>query len=444
MTEEAPAGFSPVQGAARLLRPMAGMRVLLLIPKRTYRAADFVSAAGRLGINLVVGSDGALSLMGQSVVHVDLDDLEGSINRLVERSGPVGAVVAADTPMLVLAAATALRMGLPTNSVTAVTAATDKRLQRELWAAAAVAQPAFRVIPAQASDDDVVTAVIEVGCPCVVKAVSLSASQGVLRADDAAAAGTAAAQIRGILGSVGRRDSEPLLVEEYVPGWELSIDGLLLDGQLTVTAVFDKPDTPEGPTFEETMLVAPSQLDADTLATAVRTAAEAARALGLARGPIHAELRIDARDGRRRPTMIELAARSIGGLCSRALRYLDGASLEEMVLANALGRRVAASRIARPTGVLMVPVETRGVLRAVEGRAAARDVPGITGISITIPVGDRVRPLPDGDRYLGFIFADGETQHEVRDALRAARRELRVVVDQSNSPGWPGAVRSAS
>ncbi|MHB8487566.1 MAG: ATP-grasp domain-containing protein [Candidatus Dormibacteria bacterium] len=416
-------------GGQQAMAALAGARVLLLIPARTYRAADFVSAARRLGIDLVVGSDGALSLVGEALVHVTAGDLAGSTDRLVERSGAVDAVIAADNPMLILAAATSVRMGLPTNSVAAVTAATDKAIQRELWAEAGTAQPAFRVIRAGTPGADLVRAAEDVGFPCVVKAVSLSASQGVLRAENGLEALKAATQIRRILTRAGRPDSEPLVVEEYVPGWELSIDGLLVDGELTVTAVFDKPDSPEGPTFEETVLVTPSRLDAMTLAAAEGTAAQAARALGLERGPIHAELRIDSRDGRQRPTMIELAARSIGGLCSRALRFLDGVSLEELVFANALGQRIAAPRIPRPTGVLMIPVETCGTLRAVEGREAAHDVPGITGVSITIPIGDAVRPLPDGDRYLGFLFAEGETHAEVEDALRAARRQLRVVVD---------------
>jgi biotin carboxylase len=158
----------------------------------------------------------------------------------------------------------------------------------------------------------------------VVKAVSLSGSQGVLRADDRAGAVAAARRIRQVLAGAGRPVHEPLLVEAYVPGWELSIDGLLSDGELTVTAVFDKPDTPQGPTFEETVLVTPSRLPQPILSEALGTAARAAAALRLRHGPIHAELRLDARDSGRRPTMLELAARSIGGLCSRALRFWTG------------------------------------------------------------------------------------------------------------------------
>jgi biotin carboxylase len=396
-------------------------RVLLLVPARTYRAADFILAAERMGLDLVVASDGALPI-GGAVIPVRSADLDASARRIPALAGPVDAVVAADTPMLVLAATVAAKLGLPCNPVDAVRAALDKAAQRQRWAAAGVPQPSFRLVPAGAC---VRQAAEAVGVPCVVKAVSLSASQGVLRADDPAAAVEAGRRVRQVLDEAERPAAEPLLVEEYLPGPELSIDGVLTAGDLTVTAVFDKPGTPDGPTFEETLLVTPSRLAAGTLATAVRVAADAARALGLCTGPVHAELRICDRG----PAMLELAPRSIGGLCSRALRFPGGASLEEIVLANALGRPVpAAAGPARPSGVFMLPVPRPGILRAVEGRDGALAVPGVTGLTITIPPGQRVRPLPDGDRYLGFVFAEADTPAGVEHALTAAVARLRVVI----------------
>ena len=396
-------------------------RVLLLVPARTYRAADFILAAERMGLDLVVASDGALPL-GRAVIPARSADLDASARRILALAGPVDAVVAADTPMLVLAATVAAELGLPRNPVDAVRAALDKAVQRQRWAAAGVPQPSFRLVPA---GDCVRQAAEAVGFPCVVKAVSLSASQGVLRADDPAAAAQAGRRIRQVLDEAERPSAEPLLVEEYLPGPELSIDGVLTAGDLTVTAVFDKPGMPDGPTFEETLLVSPSRLAAGTLAAAVRTAADAARALGLCTGPVHAELRICDRG----PAMLELAPRSIGGLCSRALRFPGGVSLEEIVLANALGRPVPATTgPARPSGVFMLPVPRAGVLRAVEGRDSALAVPGVTGLTITIPPGQRVRPLPDGDRYLGFVFAEADTPAGVEHALTAAVARLRVVI----------------
>ena len=403
-------------------------RVLLLVPARTYRAADFILAAERMHLDLVVASDGALPLGGRRVIPARSAEIDASARRIVALAGRVDAVVAADTPMLVLAATVAAAMGLPHNPVDAVRAATDKAAQRQCWAAAGVPQPSFRLV---AAGDCVRPAAEAIGFPCVVKAVSLSGSQGVLRADDPAAAVEAARRIRQILDEAERPASEPLLIEEYLPGPELSIDGVLRAGDLTVTAVFDKPGMPDGPTFEETLLVSPSRLAAGTLAAAVRTAADAARSLGLSAGPVHAELRAgnEHRDRDRGPAMLELAPRSIGGLCSRALRFPGGASLEEIVLASALGRPVpAATGPVRPSGVFMLPVPRPGILRAVEGKDGALAVPGVTGLTITIPPGQRVRPLPDGDRYLGFVFAEADTPAGVEQALTAAVARLRVVI----------------
>jgi biotin carboxylase len=349
-----------------------------------------------------------------------------------------------------LAAVIAGQLGLPHSPAEAVRNAADKARQRQRWAATGVPQPRFEIVPAAARAGTIRRAAETVGFPCVVKAISLSASQGILRADEPAAAVTAAARIRRVLAAAGRPDAEPLLIEEYLPGPELSIDGLLAADGLTVTAIFDKPAMPDGPTFEETLLVTPSRLPGPVLAAAVETAGRAARALGLTHGPVHAELRIDERGGSEggraignggreapiqgragRAAMLELAARSIGGLCSRALRFPGGATLEELILASALGKPVPAAGHdpARPTGVYMLPVPRPGVLRAVEGRDRAAAVPGITGLTITTPVGQRVRPLPDGDRYLGFIFAESATRHEVEQALTTARDQLRVIIE---------------
>jgi biotin carboxylase len=404
----------------------AGRRVLLLVPARSYRAADFMLAAAKMGLDLLVASDGALPVGGSPVIPVHQGDPDRCADQVAARCGPVDAVVAADSPMLLLAAAVAARLGLAHNPAGALRAAADKARQRQCWADAGLAQPRYRIVPEHAPDAAVWQAAAATGFPCVVKAVSLTAGQGVLRADDAAQAVRAAARIRRVLTAAGQREAGSLLVEEYLPGPEVSIDGLLTDGALTPVAIFDKPAMPDGPTFEETLLVTPSRLARRVIDGAVRTAGHAARAIGLRTGPVHAELRVTGTG----PAMLELAARSIGGLCSRALRFPDGRSLEELILANALGEPVPAGdqKPGRPCGVFMIPVPRAGVLRSVEGRADAEAVPGVTGVTITIPVGRRVCPLPDGDQYLGFVFAEGGTAAEVENALTTASQRLRAVI----------------
>src|SRR5215472_12777183 len=285
-----------------------------------------------MGVDLTVATDGALFLGGRPVIPVRPGDPARGAELIASRSGPMDAVVAADAPMLPLAAAAAAALGLPHNPADAVLAAADKARQRQRWAAAGVAQPRFEIVPAPAPDPAIRQAAAAIGFPCVVKAVSLSASQGVLRADDPDQAVRAAARIRRVVADAGQPGGEPLLVEGYLHGPELSIDGLLTDGDLTPLAIFDKPAMTDGPTFEETLLVTPSRLPGPVQAAAVGTAGRAARALGLHAGPVHAELRVSDTG----PAMLELAARSIGGLCARALRFPGGKSLEELILASAL------------------------------------------------------------------------------------------------------------
>jgi hypothetical protein len=227
----------------------------------------------------------------------------------------------------------------------------------------------------------------------------------------------------------------PLLVEEYVPGAEVAVEGLLSGGDLEVLAVFDKPDPLVGPYFEETIYVTPSRLPPDRLARVHALTADAVTALGLTEGPVHAELRLGepapggGEDGAR---VLEVAARTIGGLCARTLRFGAGIALEELVLRHALGLPTdGLTREPAASGVMMLPIPRAGVLVGVRGQDAARAVPGVVGLEITINPGRPVRPLPEGDRYLGFVFARGATPAEVEDSLRRAHATLDVVIDDA-------------
>jgi biotin carboxylase len=248
----------------------------------------------------------------------------------------------------------------------------------------------------------------------VVKPVSRSASQGVIRVDDAAGAEAAGIRIRAILGDT----PEPLLVESFMSGAEVALEGLLVEGRLEVLAVFDKPDPMDGPFFEETIYVTPSRQPPPVLANIESITARAAAALGLGEGPVHAELRIGAEGA---VTIIELAARSIGGLCARALRFGRGVSLEEVILRHALHLGLdGLDREAQASGVMMLPIRSGGVLDRVSGKERALAIEGVVGVEISIAPGRPLIPLPEGDRYLGFVFAQGSTAQEVEDALRRA------------------------
>jgi biotin carboxylase len=401
-------------------------RVLLLLPTSTYRAPDFVRAASRLGVEVVVGSDEMPVLIEGGVeraVVVPLDDPGTAADLIVALDGRRGvdAVVAVDDRGVMVAAAAGERLGFPHNPPDAVAATRDKIAMRRALAAAEVPQPAFTVVEGDLPDPAAFP------LPWVLKPIDRSGSQGVIRADDVDTANIARARIRALsdLPCDG-----PLLVEQYVPGIEVAVEGLLRDGELTVLAVFDKPDPLEGPYFEETLYVTPSRVPPAVLGRVEILTARACAAIGLVEGPVHAELRLEQVGGGERVHVIEVASRSIGGLCARTLRFGAGIALEELVLRHALGMPLdGIEREPGASGVMMLPIPAAGTLREVRGQDAARNVPGITGLEITMPRGRPVVPLPEGDRYLGFLFARGATPESVEDSLRAAHAALVVDIE---------------
>ncbi|CAN5658817.1 ATP-grasp domain-containing protein [soil metagenome] len=403
-------------------------RVLLLLPTATYRASDFGDAARALGAEVVVGTERKLAISSftdASCLVVDLEHPEAAADAIAtfaERR-PLDAIVGVDDQGVLAAAHAARRLRLPHNDPAAVAATRNKAVMRRALHAAGVPQPAYRVASAGC---DVVELAHEVGWPCVLKPVSLAASRGVIRANDAREAIAASERIRAVLAAADRDPSEPLLIEAYVPGPEVVVEGLLRGGELEVLAVLDKPDPLEGPFFEETLFITPSRLAPRTRGEIERQTAAATAALGLTEGPIHAELRVGP-DGAR---VLEIAARSIGGLCSRSLRFGLGASLEEVILRHALGLSLDhLERERGASGVMMLPIPRAGVLKEVRGVDQARAIAGITEVVVTLGRMRPVQPLPEGDRYLGFMFARADSPAEVEAALRAAHARLEVVIE---------------
>ena len=357
--------------------------------------------------------------MGDRAVVVPLTDVDAAVGAIValHRRAPIDAVLAVDDQGVLIASAAAASLGFRHNSPGAVAATRDKTIMRARLGAASLNQPVYRIVPPGA---DVVAAATQIGFPCVVKPVSRSASQGVIRVDDAIQAHGAGVRIRAMTVDF----PESLLVERFVPGDEVAVEGLLTGGRLEVLAVFDKPDPLNGPFFEETIYVTPSRQPFEILTDIGSTAAQATAALGLREGPVHIELRIGP-DGV--VTILELAARSIGGLCARALRFGAGVSLEEVIVRHALGIGLdGLTREPQASGVMMLPIRAAGVLDHVLGQERALATEGVVGLEISVASGRSMVPLPEGDRYLGFIFARGATPQFVEAALRQAEACLEV------------------
>ena len=417
------------------------MRLLLLLPTVTYRTVAFVEAARRLGVDVTVASERPSTFERANptgLVTLDFADPARAAGqaRAFARTHPVHGVVGVDDDTAVVAAAIAEQLGLRGNPVAAAEAARDKHRQRQLLAAAGVAVPRFELLTTAADPEGVSRSA---AYPCVLKPLRLSASRGVVRADTPAEFVAAFERIKRILEQPGCHPaSRSLLVEEFVPGREVAVEGLVTQDALTVLAIFDKPDPLDGPFFEETIYVTPSRLAQTAQQQVVACAQAAVGALGLREGPIHAEVRHNDRGA----WLIELAARPIGGRCSGALRFDTGEtgkgrgetlSLEEIIIRHALGMELPTlERERQASGVMMIPVPAAGVLREVRGLDAARAVPLVEEVVITAHPGQTLVPWPEGSRYPGFIFARGERPEAVEAALRAAHARLDFLSEPAN------------
>jgi biotin carboxylase len=404
-------------------------RILLLTTPSSYRTAAFAAAAERLGLELVKGVDLPRELAEQWRVKlaIDLRDQDAAVREIVRFAAerPLDAILAADDSGSLVAAQASAALGLPHNPPEAALAARDKLVMRQRLAAGGLPVPWFRAF---GLDDDPAWVASLVPYPCVVKPTRLSASRGVIRADDPPSFVAAFQRVRRLLVGEGHDPrTTPILVEGFIPGGEVALEGLLTGGALRVLALFDKPDPLDGPFFEETIYVTPSRLPAATQRAIADATARAAAALGLREGPVHAELRVTDAG----PWLLELAGRSIGGLCSTILQFGTGLSLEEIILRHAAGLPLPPlERERAAVGVMMIPIPRAGILRGVCGVDEARAVPGIVDVEITAKLNYRLVPLPEGGSYLGFIFARGDDPAAVAAALRAAHAKLRFEIRQ--------------
>jgi len=415
-------------------------RLLLFTAKLGYQTRSFEEAARKLGVRLVYVTDRCHQLedpWGDQAVAVHFETPEAAAYAVMEtlRGQDVAGILALGDRPAAAAAYAARGLGVLHNHPAAVEACRSKLRMREIFRDAGLNVPRFRSLPITPTPEP---SLLGLSYPCVLKPLSLSASQGVVRANNRDEFLAAAARVRRLLQSpeiLATREPnlDQMLVEGYIPGREVAVEGLLTDGELRVLAIFDKPDALEGPYFEETIYVTPSWFPESTQHAIEKCAKDALRALGLSHGPIHAEFRIN--DNGVWP--LEVAPRPIGGLCARSLRFsFDGEAepigLEELLVRHALelpGWNSPRERTA--SGVMMIPVPKSGILEAVSGEEAARLVPDVTELMITARLHDAVAAWPEGSSYLGFLFARANTPEEVERALRNAHEKLAFKITPS-------------
>lgn len=412
-------------------------RVLLLATTTGYQTRMFSDAAAALGVEIVYATDRCEHLddpWRDGAIPVRFHEEWRSVDTVLKalESRPVsGVLVVGDRP-IVMAAYLARLLGLPGHPPEAAGVARDKRLLRERLKAGGFLVPQFFAVPASVDPSAVLS---RVAFPAVVKPTVLSGSRGVIRVDDALSFVTAFSRVQRLLASGDVRDlrdpeADVIQVESYIPGAEYALDGILEHGVLHALAIFDKPDPLEGPYFEESVYVTPSRADAAIQRQIEDVVARAAKAIGLHHGPVHAECRVNARG----VYVLEVAARPIGGLCARALRFTKpgepAIGLEQVLLRHAIGEPVGDwTREPDASAVMMIPIPRSGVFRGVTGVDEARRVAGVDDVLVTAKPDQQLLALPEGASYMGFIFAHAPTPAAAEQAVRAAHGCLRVTID---------------
>lgn len=411
----------------------ANTSVILIIPSASYRTSPFMDAVSKLELKVLVLTDKSQVFSRNypdKVITMDFENWRVQIENIREWSvkHDLQAVVGVDEESIVLAARLSEILGLKHNSLESVKLTKDKFLMRKALKDAGLKVPWFKRFSVHQAPQEYLK---EISFPCILKPTFLSASQGVVRANNPDEYCRGVEMLSKLLAQAevikrGGEQANWLLVEEFLPGKEVSLEGIVSKGKLKELAIFDKPETLDGPTFPETILITPTLLDKPLQESLLETAQTTVEALGIIKGPVHLEFRINKKGN----FILECAARSIGGLCTKVLEFKGGMSLEELILRSVLGRNIGKTNLSGTVkGVMMMPIKNKGILREFRGIEAALAVKGITDLQITIKNGGTLEPLPEGGRYLGFIFAEGKDQKTVLKNLKNAWAKIEVVSD---------------
>jgi biotin carboxylase len=409
-------------------------RVLLFATKLGYQTRSFNAAAEKLGVELAFVTDRCQRLDDPwndhaLAAHFEMPEAAAFEVMQAQRDLQVDGILALGDRPTLTAAYVARGLGILHNHPASVEACRSKLRTREVFREAGILTPWFRAVPLDPLPEP---ALLEISYPCVLKPLSLSASQGVVRVNNRQEFQAGAARLKRLLQSAEiRATREPnldqMIVEGYLPGREVAVEALLTEGSLRVLAIFDKPDPLEGPYFEETIYVTPSRLPIADQQAIEKSLLASVQALGLGHGPVHAEFRLNEKG----VWPLEIAPRPIGGLCSKSLRFLptnetETMGLEELLLRHSLGLSGSDSpREQQASGVMMIPVPSSGIFEKVEGEDAAWQTPGISSVEITARLHDFIAAWPESSSYLGFLFARAETSQQVEEALRSAHSKLK-------------------
>lgn len=402
---------------------------MLIAPSRSYRVASYINAARQLGYQILIVSDSEHSLVSSIAngITVDFQQQDSAYAIIVKslRHQNILAVIATDDLVVTLSSRVARRLGLPHNDPEATRLTYRKDLARIRLQQQGCNVPDYSVCPF----DEMVEYSTKVSFPVVLKPLMLSGSRGVIRADNPQQFILAAKTIQRILTKqpCDEYESQHFLIEQFLKGDEIAIDGFMQDGKFILLSLFDKPEPMNGPYFEESYYITPGRQSEQLQQDIIEEVSKCCRAYGLTHGPIHAEARITEKG----IFLIEMASRTIGGQCAQLIEYVLAKKLEEIIIRLLCFEPMQLQTNNQYAGVLMIPITQTGVLKRVEGLLQARQVKHVSNIEIHIQPGYELIPLPEGSSYLGFIFASADSFDKTWQALQQAHHLLKFITSKS-------------
>ncbi len=400
-------------------------RLLLISFHNSYRIAPYIKAAIKLGLEVTIASEGKHSLVSEVAngLHVDFGDAEASLAEILKahRVKPFIGILGSDDLTVELAAHAASALGLPHNPPQAALYSTRKDLARAQLALADCPVPIHCLLD---MSQPIKKQMAGLPWPCVLKPLNMSASRGVVRVDNETEFLLACQRLQAIIETAsGKFEQQHLLIEDYIDGSEIAYEGYLYNGMLHTITIFDKPEPLVGPYFAETIYVTPSSLNADLQQQIKDVIQKACTAYGLRTGAVHAECRIDKEN---KVWILEIASRTIGGDCARMLDN-ENFAIEELAISLAIDQPIKVSMPEKARGAMMIPIKEKGLLKRVEGLLEANKIKNIDKIDIIIREGHELLPLPEGNQYLGYIFASAEKPEQVTAAIKEAYACLEFV-----------------
>ena len=355
-------------------------------------------------------------------VEASTTDADGIVRGILEHRAHGVTTGGADHALLSTATA-AERAGLPFYATAAtIAAAQHKDDMRELYACAGAPSPVHRIVH---SLDEAQAFAAEHGLPAVVKPARGWGQRGVRVVREPGELEPAVAD--ALTAAATRMSSPRCVLEQFIEGREYSVDAYTVRGRTEVLAVTERiitgyPDPP-GITFAE---VYPSELDAEPLRLVQEAAQAGLQALGVDRGPSYTQLRY----GSQGAFLVETALRLGGGLDPDVTLLASGVSLYRKIVGVALARPdwetcgAEAPAYGGATGRFIVA--RPGVVRAIRGLDAAREMPGVVNAEVYVQPGDTVHPLTDGSKRAGHVLATGATRQQAEAHAAAAMARIEI------------------